>query len=412
MSEDKKKEIQEAQRAAVRYKTYKKSNNLINAAGSGTLLSQKLFAIGLQHVNIDKNGAVVCKVYGTELRQIFGSTSGSLYSHIEEACDRSVNPTGKTLFDWQYILKDPESKSLKASQIVTDCSFENGVLEIRYNTNLTDQIVNLTSNYTTFSLELAVKLKTYAAFRMYEMLKARYDHESAITKDYEEHIFEYHLTELKLDLGIIIANNNKAVLKELDKAYPDFDYIDSMINDADKKKYEEYSEFRRNILVKATNEINQKTDIHVTFEPMKKGKKVWGIRFTVNKNKDALKVKTKLLTQNTKSIPQKNIDETFVYDQISEIIDEKLKFSDIKAIAEAAEYDVIRISKAYDLAKKQKSITNLTGWIISALKNNYEEVSVTNNQSKVDDLAHTGSDYLKSQGFDNFEDLEKTLLNQ
>ena len=66
-------------------KSYKKSNELINAKGRGTLLSQKLFAIGMQHLRVDETNNVVATVYGSDLRKIFGSNSGSLFTQIGDA---------------------------------------------------------------------------------------------------------------------------------------------------------------------------------------------------------------------------------------------------------------------------------------------------------------------------------------
>ena len=87
-------------------RSYKKSNELINAMGKGTALSQKLFAIGMQNMKVDDTNNVVATIYGSELRKMFKSTSGSLYEHIEALCDRQVK--GQTIFDWNLLMKDKE----------------------------------------------------------------------------------------------------------------------------------------------------------------------------------------------------------------------------------------------------------------------------------------------------------------
>ena len=84
--------------------TYKKSNELINAMGKGTALSQKLFAIGMQNITVDDTNNVVATIYGTELRKMFKSSSGSLYEHIEALCDKQIK--GATIFDWKLLMKD------------------------------------------------------------------------------------------------------------------------------------------------------------------------------------------------------------------------------------------------------------------------------------------------------------------
>ena len=45
---------EERDQLIVSSKMYKKSNELINAMGKGTALSQKLFAIGMQNIHVDE----------------------------------------------------------------------------------------------------------------------------------------------------------------------------------------------------------------------------------------------------------------------------------------------------------------------------------------------------------------------
>ena len=122
---------EEKEQLIVSHKTYNKSNELINAMGKGTALSQKLFAIGMQHIEIDDTNNVVATIYGPELRKMFKSSSGSLYEHIEALCDRQVK--GSTIFDWNLLMKDKENGKIEAHQVVTDASFKNGTLTLRYN---------------------------------------------------------------------------------------------------------------------------------------------------------------------------------------------------------------------------------------------------------------------------------------
>ena len=96
-------------------KTYKKSNELINAMGKGTALSQKLFAIGMQNIKVDETNNVVATIYGTELRKMFKSSSGSLYEHIEALCDRQIK--GSTIFDWNLLMKDKENGKIEARSL-------------------------------------------------------------------------------------------------------------------------------------------------------------------------------------------------------------------------------------------------------------------------------------------------------
>ena len=64
---------------------YSKSNALINAKGTTSLLAQKIFSVGIQQAQLDETtGQLVATLYGSDLRRIFANKSGSFYDHIKE----------------------------------------------------------------------------------------------------------------------------------------------------------------------------------------------------------------------------------------------------------------------------------------------------------------------------------------
>ena len=317
-------------------KSYKKSNELINAMGKGTALSQKLFAIGMQNIKVDNTNNVVATIYGSELRKMFNSSSGSLYEHIEALCDRQIK--GSTIFDWNLLMKDKENGKIEAHQVVTDASFKDGTLTLRYNNSLTDKIVNLQKNYTVLSLSDTLSLKSVYSLRLYEMLKSAYDYKNALIKEGGEQAFEYNLTELKLELGIINSGGSKEIKSELEKDFPDYDRIDELAEKTGQTKYKEYKIFNRNVLSKVKDELNKKTSLNVDYEPIKSGRRAVGIRFYVSQKEN--------ITANKKSIPVVNKDE--ILDELIDILHGDFKVKEIREIAETAEYDLDRIKKSYD----------------------------------------------------------------
>ncbi len=323
----------------VKNKSYKKSNELINAMGKGTALSQKLFAIGMQNMHVDDTNNVVATIYGTELRKMFKSSSGSLYEHIEALCDRQVK--GQTIFDWNLLMKDKENGKIEAHQVVTDASFKNGTLTLRYNNYLTDKIVNLQKDYTVLSLAETLSLKSVYSLRLYEMLKSAYDYQKAVTKNQGEMVFEYMLTELKLELGIINSGGSKEIKSELEKELPDYDKIEKLAEKTGQTKYKEYKIFNRNVLSKAKEELNEKTSLQIDYEPMKSGRKAVGIRFFVTKkNLDVSKV------NKADELSKDEIME--VLDVLIDMMHSTFKLSEIREIAEFAEYNVDKIRQAYE----------------------------------------------------------------
>lgn len=375
-------------------KSYKKSNELINAMGKGTALSQKLFAIGMQHIHVDETNNVVATIYGTDLRKMFKSSSGSLYEHIEALCDRQIK--GATIFDWNLLMKDKENGKIEAHQVVTDASFKNGTLTLRYNNSLTDKIVNLQKDYTVLSLAETLSLKSVYSLRLYEMLKSAYDYQSAVTKKQGEMVFEYLLPELKLELGIINSGGSKEIKAELEKESPDYDRIDELAEKTGQNKYKEFKIFNRNVLLKAKEELNNKTSLAVDYEPIKSGRKAVGIRFFVTK-KD-------LEAPKTVQIVQANRDE--ILDELIDLMHDDFKLREIREIAEAADYDISKIKKAYEYMQNYgKDIDVPIAFIKDCIKKGYY-----NTESKPKAAKNNSFNNFSQRTDYDFEELERKLL--
>ena len=375
-------------------KSYKKSNELINAMGKGTALSQKLFAIGMQHIHVDETNNVVATIYGTDLRKMFKSSSGSLYEHIEALCDRQIK--GATIFDWNLLMKDKENGKIEAHQVVTDASFKNGTLTLRYNNSLTDKIVNLQKDYTVLSLAETLSLKSVYSLRLYEMLKSAYDYQSAVTKKQGDMVFEYLLPELKLELGIINSGGSKEIKAELEKESPDYDRIDELAEKTGQNKYKEFKIFNRNVLLKAKEELNNKTSLVVDYEPIKSGRKAVGIRFFVTK-KD-------LEAPKTVQILQASRDE--ILDELIDLMHDDFKLREIREIAEAADYDISKIKKAYEYMQNYGTDIDVPiAFIKDCIKKGYY-----NTESKPKAAKNNSFNNFSQRTDYDFEELERKLL--
>ncbi len=376
-------------------KSYKKSNELINAMGKGTALSQKLFAIGMQNITIDNTNNVVATIYGSDLRKMFNSSSGSLYEHIEALCDRQIK--GATIFDWNLLMKDKENGKIEAHQVVTDASFKDGTLTLRYNNSLTDKIVNLQKNYTVLSLAETLSLKSVYSLRLYEMLKSAYDYKKAIVKEEGEQVFDYNLTELKLELGIINSGGSKEIKNELEKEYPDYDKIDELAEKTGQTKYKEYKIFNRNVLSKAKEELNKKTTLNVDYEPIKSGRRAVGIRFYVDQKENAASSK--------KSMTPINKDE--VLDELIDLLHGDFKIKEIRDIAECAGYDLEKIRKSYEYMQSYVTTIDVPiAFMKECIKNEYYNSKATPKKPE-----KTKFHNFEQNTNDNFDELEKLLLD-
>lgn len=386
-------EKEEKNQLIIKDKTYPKSNELINAMGKGTALSQKLFAIGMDHLEVDDTNNVVATIYGSDLRRMFKSSSGSLYEHIEALCDRQIK--GATIFDWNLLMKDKENGKIEAHQVVTDASFKNGTLTLRYNNFLTDKIFNLKKDYTLLNLSETLSLKSVYSLRLYEMLLSAYDRKVYITKSDGAQVFDYNLTELKLELGIINSGGNKEIRNELSKDSPDYDKIEELAEKQGQTKYKEYKIFNRNVLSKTMEELNKKTSLEVDYDPIKSGRKTVGIRFFVDK-------KGAVLTRE-KAEPV-NKDE--VLDELIDLMHDEFKVKEIREIAEVAAYDLDKIKKAYlYMQGYNKDIEVPIAFMKECIKNEYYESKTSSKKVSKNQFMNF------EQNHYDFEELEKKLLD-
>lgn len=70
------------------------------------------------------------------------------------------------------------------------------------------------------------------------------------------------------------------------------------------------------------------------------------------------------------------------YEKLQDEIDLPLKIKDLQKICETADYDLFRIKKAYNVLKCSGKVENIVGFLISAIKNNYDIKTYENSNRK------------------------------
>ena len=171
--------------------------------------------------------------------------------------------------------------------------------------------------------------------------------------------------------------------------------------------YAEYSEFRRRVLDKAKEELNQCTSVFMEYRPVRSGKggRVVAVEFTLTRQAPQEEVPAagapaKTLSEN---------DRMEVMDLVLGLIPGKISLRDVKAICEAADYDEGRIRKAIDASRRTGRIENLTGWLISAIRNGYE---APEKSSEKENRSSANRFNRYPQNSYDFEALEKFLREQ
>jgi plasmid replication initiation protein len=287
-----------------------------------------------------------------------------------------------SLLDWRIIYKDKEEQKIEASNVITDVSFRDGRLTMRYNSKIKKYITGLKNNYTVLNLSETLTFTSIYTYRLYEVLKAEMDYQRALNHSDGPYVVTYELTDLKLMLGIIDPQENSDIAKALKKESPDFEKIERKAEESGQNKMSNYTDFRRYALERAKKELNKKSSIRVDYEPVRMGRggKVVSVRFKLTRAGQE-KAKEKI------PAPGKDIFE--LLDELQQLMTEKISVTDAKSIIEAADMDMTKVRYAYSLSRKTAHIDNLTGWMISAIKNGYTDGTSSNTS----DFAKTDYDF-------------------
>ncbi len=378
-------------------KTYKKSNFLISAKYSASLLENKLMAISLadsrENLEEDKETHILYnRIKASRLKEILHANDGSFYTQLDQV---AKSMTGRVI-GWT----DPQRKTFEYISIISHAKYENGVLSIGYNPLLRDilnQSVEM-KNFTTLQLPTMISLKNNNAFRLYEILSSHL---------YMGSRMYFDINELKLDLGIIDANEKEVQRVLGSSKNPNYQEAARV---ATHKKFESWYDFKRKVLDKAVEEINGNRDagFDVSYEAEKSGRggKVIGITFIVTMRGKAMETEPKTLTA-------EEMDDFL--DLMREEIHVLLKTRDLKCIADAAKWNIEKIRMAnQSMEAYGGKVENPVGFLIKALQEEYQVLNKTTGVS--DKKAASGRS--SGQGFHDFrqndydwERVEKKIIS-
>lgn len=229
----------------LRNKTVTKSNDLIQKSRFSLSLQQQKIILCLisQITPFDEDFKLYdfsivdfCKACGIDYEN--GKNYRDLKAAIKDIADKSlwitIDTDKETLIRWiekPYINKN------------------DGIIKIRLDRDMMPFLLQLKQNFTQYEIIWTLHFKSKYSIRLYELVKSLHYHELDFYK-------------------------RKFTVDELKKLL-------------DGEKYKEYRDFKRRVLVPAINEINQYSDKTVSFEEVKRGKKVVAIEFTIS-SKDSI----------------------------------------------------------------------------------------------------------------------------
>lgn len=390
------------------------SNNFIRSKEYTNLLESKIEVLAIyrmdqsmkQRQKKDAAGNPYLVNYvdlsSSEIRKLMGRKDGETYREIRKAAHFLKSKV--------YIVEDRENGRFYMKSMYADVIYDKGMLSIEFEPGMEKYFMNLKDNYTRLKLATLFSFKKIGGLQLYKLLRSyvyppNLEPINMALKQEELPVLKmsWSVAELRMIMGYV--NINQAELQdEGRKSNPDWD---KMVRDEKKPQYKRWSDFKTRVIDPGIEEINKISDIYICGmdkELSGHGGKTTRVTFYIQHNrayyeanqpiaeKQERKQKKPVLTEEQKD---EFIDE--IWDMMKE---EGLKLKDLKAIAEASEYDMEKIQKCYAISR-YSNINNMTGWMIKALQDNYEEPKASKRRKESESWER---DY-------DFTALEEELLN-
>ena len=172
-----------------------------------------------------------CKVCGMDYDN--GNNYANVKDTLKKLSDRSM---------WISFPEKPEEEVLCRWLSKVRTNKKSGIAHVKIDEDLAPYLFDLGQKFTQYQLYNILAMKSAFSVRIYELMKSYAFQKNKI----------FRLDDLKKLLGV-----------------------------ENVKSYNRFPDFRRKVLEKAQEEINELTDINIIFEPITKGKKVVDIMFRI-----------------------------------------------------------------------------------------------------------------------------------
>lgn len=214
--------------------TVTKSNDLNEASYKLTLSERRLILLCI--AKLDSKGDVPRRLLITaeDYGDAFGLSQKNRYSQLREASDN--------LYDQDIRINNPERNESERFRWVDRIKYYhgNGSVEISFSSAVTPYISQLKSHFTTYKLSEIRQIKSGHTIRIYELLQ------------------QY----LKLKKRTISVDDLRSYL-EL------------------KGQYVKFADLRRSVIEPAVKDINRRTKLEVSWEPIKRGRFIHALKFSI-----------------------------------------------------------------------------------------------------------------------------------
>lgn len=214
-------------------------NALTIARYEMTALEKNILYMVMATIRKDDAPNTIYRVSAKELMTLTGEQVRT--SDLQRATKRLITRYFETVLPGGNIL---QATFLASAEYITG----QGVIELELSQKVRPLYVELKDRFTTLQLHTALTLNSKYAKRLYELF--------SMYKNLPDKTFRIDVRELKERLELIDAKTGK-------------------------DRYEKWTHFKNRVLDPAEHEVNGKADLSFTYQPIKKGRSVAQIEFTV-----------------------------------------------------------------------------------------------------------------------------------
>ncbi|MDD6551622.1 MAG: replication initiation protein [Lachnospiraceae bacterium] len=352
-----------------------KGREIITAKYKASLLENKLTSIALSRLSMEGD-TPVATLYPSEIRKLLGRQSDTnIY--------KKLISTAKTMTGHQMVIEDDKG-NFEVLAMITNARYENGVFTVTFNKVIAPYIINIKGNYTSYSLANVLRFKCDYSFRIYELIKSEAWHLKKGDMD-DYYVKEYGLSELKCMIGVV--NMDEARVKRAKQNGASWDKIVEIANE---KSFNEWGDFRRRVLERAKKELAEQCDVKFDYDPVAAGRggKIVAVKFIIRWNnpgekvREAISAKKKQVEETNNQYEEMTL--TNLSGQMEALVGHNgLSEADIRVFLKEALHDEKEVLRAVDMADRQTGpLTNYTGWIISCIREHYDEPQMVIDGSK------------------------------
>ena len=260
-----------------------KDNALINASYHLDLIEQRLILLAIaqsRRVGEELTATTKLKISVSDYIDTYSLQGRSVYENIKKAC--------KTLFERQFTYTEQQEKGVRVatSRWVSEIAYNDKTtaIDITFAPSVVPLITMLERHFTSYNLEQVAGLNSKYAIRLYEIVIAWKSN----------------------------GKTNQIGLEQLRDRLGVFD-----------DEYQRMELFKRKVLDKSVAEKKEKTEINLSYEQHKQGRKIVGFTFTVKQ-----KSKPKKIKDNTERDPKTPDIFDNLTDKEREIIAQKNAYAD------------------------------------------------------------------------------------